>query len=134
MSSPHLSSFSYADPRDGHVKVWGLEIWICNDPEQNYCGKLIELVRGAQCSLHFHRNKHETFYVLSGIVRFELGDVVRILRAGDIVVVPREVKHRFGGLMDSTIIEISDHHDENDSYRDPGELSRFNPDLLGIPE
>jgi hypothetical protein len=59
-------------------KVWGSEQWIVNG--DRYCGKLLLLMRGWQCSLHRHVVKDETFFVLSGRVRMELG--VETFRTG----------------------------------------------------
>jgi mannose-6-phosphate isomerase-like protein (cupin superfamily) len=45
-------------------KGWGSElIWATND---KYCGKLLKFNTGAKFSMHFHREKDETWYVLSG--------------------------------------------------------------------
>jgi mannose-6-phosphate isomerase len=51
-------------------KGWGSEtIFASNDL---YCGKLLNFNTGAKFSMHFHREKDETWYVLSGefIVRW----------------------------------------------------------------
>ena len=113
-------------------KVWGEEKWIVNNDK--YCGKRLLLFQGMQCSLHHHKIKHETFYIVGGKVRFELDDEVYILTQGDSIEVPVGTRHRFGGLVLSVIMEFSTHHEESDSYREEGELSRFNPDLLESPE
>lgn len=114
------------------LKVWGEEWWIVNNDK--YCGKQLTLHKGWQCSLHHHKLKDETFFIVSGEVRLEFGEEVSILKPGDTVHIPVGVKHRFGGIEESVIIEFSTHHEESDSYREEGELSRYNPDLLGTPE
>lgn len=96
-------------------KVWGYEKWLENNPK--YCTKLLSLNKGYQCSLHYHKVKDETFLVTSGHVRLELGGEVLHLRAGGFVRVPPGTKHRFTGLEDSIIMEVSTYHDEADSYR-----------------
>ena len=50
---------------EGFVKKgWGSElIWATTD---KYCGKLLQFRTGAQFSMHFHSEKDETWYVLSG--------------------------------------------------------------------
>ena len=45
-------------------KGWGFEKWIVNNEE--YCGKLLYLVKGKKCSWHYHVLKDEVFYVQSG--------------------------------------------------------------------
>ncbi len=47
-------------------KSWGNELWVVNDKENDYCGKILEIDPGKGTSLHFHSNKHETFFVLDG--------------------------------------------------------------------
>lgn len=120
-----------------HTKVWGEEQWIVNNGR--YCGKKLILRQGWQCSLHYHKVKEETFYVQSGLVRMELLDAVayeqekpRVLEPGDAVHILPGKLHRFAGLADSVIFEFSTHHDEEDSYRVPGELSgRIRPAFSG---
>lgn len=99
-------------------KVWGYEKWLENN--EKYCCKLLSLNKGYQCSLHYHKDKDETFLVTSGHVRLELGDEVMHLRPGSFVRVPPGTHHRFAGIEDSVIIEVSTHHKEEDSYRIEG--------------
>jgi len=109
-----------------HEKMWGSEEWIENN--ELYCGKILNFIKGAKFSMHFHMKKDETWYVVSGklecvlidtetadrqIIGLEKGDVVRL--------VPGE-PHRLTALEDSVIFEISTQHFENDSYRvEPGD-------------
>lgn len=106
-------------------KVWGEEIWMANT--NLYCGKLLNLKQGKRCSAHYHKNKDETFYVLKGRILMELwekeGFKENIMGEGGCVRINPEIKHRFSGLEDSVIIEISTHHEDKDSYRDPNQLS-----------
>jgi len=111
-------------------KVWGSEEWIVN---RDYCGKLLNLKKGFRCSYHYHKNKDETFYVLKGKILLELDGEKEILNPGDTILVKPGQKHRFTGLEDSTIIEFSTHHDDEDSYREPGKLSgQINLDELDL--
>ena len=50
-------------------KVWGSEEWIVN---RAYCGKKLILNKGFRCSMHYHKNKDETFYILKGKVLMEI--------------------------------------------------------------
>jgi mannose-6-phosphate isomerase-like protein (cupin superfamily) len=113
-------------------KDWGREEWIINN--DLYCGKFLVLDQGWQCSLHHHKIKHETFFVQEGRVFLELGDEVLILTPLDCVEIPIGVQHRFGGMEPSVIIEFSTHHEDSDSYRVPGEESRYNRMLLEAAE
>ena len=116
-------------------KGWGWERWIVN--KQEYCGKILNLAKDRKCSIHYHIKKDEVFYVLSGkvLMRYhdqadkmveleklglgELSDHMDhvILDAGDNFYVPPGRIHQFFGLEDSTILEISTFHCENDSIR-----------------
>lgn len=95
-------------------KVWGREEWIVN---REYCGKLLYLNKGHQCSLHYHNNKDETFYVLEGKVLMEYNKDKKTMVKGETIHIPQKMKHRFFGLEDSIIIEFSTHHKDNDSHR-----------------
>ncbi len=98
-------------------KSWGKEYWIVN---KEYCGKLLEIHKGKSCSLHLHKIKNETFYVLSGKVEIEINDITKTLTECDIVHIERNTLHRFTGIDDiNTLIEFSTHHDDSDTYRRP---------------
>ena len=111
-------------------KEWGKEIWITN---REYCGKKLILNKGFRCSMHFHKNKDETFYILTGKVLIEIGMEKNILLPSNSILIKPGQKHRFTGLEDSEIIEFSTHHEDSDSYRD--ELSgKVDLDKLELPE
>ena len=96
-------------------KVWGHEEEIVNN--EHYCGKKLVLKKDHFCSEHFHKIKHETFYIASGEVMMQLKGELITMKPGDKCVVPPLTKHRFRGLEDSEIIEFSTHHEDSDSYR-----------------
>lgn len=95
-------------------KVWGCEEWIVN---RDYCGKLLRISKGWQCSLHYHPIKHETFYLLGGRVLITRGECKFELERNGTVEIPPGTIHRFAGIVDSVILEISSHHDDNDVVR-----------------
>lgn len=95
-------------------KVWGEEHWIVN---KEYCGKKLILKKGYRCSMHYHKKKDETFYIIKGRVLMELGQKKWVMNVGDVLHIPPGAKHRFTGLEDSEIIEFSTHHEDEDSYR-----------------
>lgn len=104
-------------------KGWGGEYWIANGPE--YCGKILYVLAGRQCSWHRHCVKTETFHCASGKVELiyhpdsddESEAHVITLRPGDTFHIPVGMRHRFYGLENSQIIEISTQHFEDDSIR-----------------
>ena len=96
-------------------KVWGEETWVVNS--ENYCGKILELKKDFRCSIHHHKNKDETFFLLSGMILLELDEKKRIMNPGDSQRVKPGQKHSFAGIENSKIIEFSTHHKDSDSYR-----------------
>ena len=56
-----------AEPIKYVPKGWGYEKWIANC--EKYCGKLLFIVKGKQCSWHFHKLKDEVFFVQSGKIK-----------------------------------------------------------------
>jgi len=103
-------------------KGWGFEKWIVNCEE--YCGKLLYLVKGKRCSWHYHTLKDEVFYVQSGkiLVKYSNGDDLEsasetILERGDKFHVYRGLRHQMVALEDTELFEFSTQHFDEDSYR-----------------
>lgn len=97
------------------IKVWGWEEWIVNN--DLYCGKFLYLKKGFQCSLHYHPKKHETFFIEHGKVIMECKNDTTIMGAGKTITILPKTRHRFTGLEDSVIIEISTPHSDGDVVR-----------------
>lgn len=97
-------------------KVWGSETWIVNEPE--YCAKMLEIKKGAKGSLHYHPVKKETFIMATGEIKLEVGNHEFTLNAGSapVTLLPG-THHRFTGITDASILEISTHHDDSDVVR-----------------
>ena len=102
-------------------KGWGFEnIWATND---RYCGKLLKFNTGAKFSMHFHAEKEETWYVLSG--RF----VVRWIDTVDASIHEQDLEegavwhnkpllpHQLVCLEEGVIIEVSTPDSVEDNYR-----------------
>jgi quercetin dioxygenase-like cupin family protein len=100
-------------------KLWGREEWIVNN--QKYCGKKLIFNKGYRFSLHYHKIKEESFYILHGLVYLELVTngvrTERIMTNGDIAHIAPYVQHRITALSEAEIMEFSTHHMEDDSYR-----------------
>ncbi|MDQ0513530.1 cupin domain-containing protein [Ancylobacter amanitiformis] len=45
--------------------------------------------------LHVHHNEDEVFHVLEGTIRVQIDGVDHVLRAGDITVAPKRIRHAF---------------------------------------
>ena len=104
-------------------KPWGYELWLANNLENNYCGKILHVNAGNKFSMHFHVKKHETFYILSGTCKLHIVDTqtavenVKTLYRGDVVEIDRYTPHQIEALTDVEIIEISTYHYDSDSHR-----------------
>jgi mannose-6-phosphate isomerase-like protein (cupin superfamily) len=97
-------------------KDWGKEEWIVNN--ELYCFKKIYVNEGCECSIHWHKNKDETFYIAKGHIVLELFGVKPIhMYYGDTYRLTPYTTHRFFAKEDSIIYEISTHHEDSDSYR-----------------
>lgn len=102
-------------PQETTMKTWGDEVWMVNN--EKYCGKILNLNKDHRCSLHYHKIKDETFFVLNGCVLLEIDGEKKILHKNESAHIKPYVIHRFTGLEDSRIIEISTQHFNSDSYR-----------------
>lgn len=103
-------------------KGWGFEKWICNT--QEYCGKLLYIVKEKKCSWHYHILKDETFYVQSGKIMLKYSDEDDIneckkiiLNSGDKFHVYRGLRHQMYALEDTELFEFSTQHFDSDSIR-----------------
>lgn len=102
-------------------KGWGSEfIWITND---KYCSKFLNFETGGKFSMHFHREKIETWYVQSGKFEVEVINThdasitKKILSDGMIHHNDLLVPHRIICLEAGTIIEVSTADSVEDNYR-----------------
>ena len=108
--------------QEGYVnKGWGSElIWATND---KYCGKLMKFNKDAKFSMHFHSQKDETWYVLSG--KFEVKYIMtqdasmksQILESGSVWRNEPLEPHQLICLEEGTIIEVSTPDSIEDNYR-----------------
>ena len=105
-------------------KEWGRESWMANNAREKYCGKILQINQGYNTSLHFHLQKHETFYITKGQLQVDLIctlDGVRmtqILSEGDVLEIDRGQPHQliaYDG--DVEFVEISTFHKDADSLR-----------------
>jgi mannose-6-phosphate isomerase len=103
-------------------KGWGRESIFANTDK--YCGKLLIFTQaGYEGSAHYHIEKLEHFYVLSGKFKIKCIDPCNAsefeldLSEGDVVEIPRGQPHKIVCVEAGIIIEASTHDDPNDSYR-----------------
>jgi len=126
-------------------KIWGFEKIITNSSK--YCGKILYIVKGHKTSLHYHKNKDETFYVQNGRVTIyyvdnhkgsEIENMVKscdiktfiaklyggadmvkkvILKRGDSFHVKPGIAHQIFANEDGELFEFSTQHFDQDSHR-----------------
>jgi mannose-6-phosphate isomerase-like protein (cupin superfamily) len=102
-------------------KGWGHEmIWATND---KYCGKLLKFNQGAQFSMHFHREKDETWLVMSGKFIVKIIDTKDAsikeftLKEGDTWRNEPLLPHQVICVEEGTIVEVSTQDSVEDNYR-----------------
>ena len=102
-------------------KGWGSEeIWISND---KYCSKFLNFNEGARFSMHFHREKIETWRIMSGRFLIKYIDTVdaRVyeyeVTAGRIHHNSPLTPHQVICLEAGTILEVSTADSVEDNYR-----------------
>lgn len=102
-------------------KNWGREVIIVNN--QNYCGKILEFKAGSKFSMHFHKNKHETFFVLEGFGKMKCIDTEDAstyefdLKPGTTLEIEPLSPHQVFADSNMKILGFSTHHEDSDSYR-----------------
>jgi quercetin dioxygenase-like cupin family protein len=108
-------------------KDWGYELWLANNEEKNYCGKILFIEKDKSTSMHYHEEKHETLHVLSGKLmvklqgnneKYQIQTSFVICEQGQSIEMPQEQVHKLiAHGEDLTLIEISTFHKDKDSLR-----------------
>jgi len=110
--SPLVLDFGYNDFKNtGHI-----EYIVANEINEGYCGKFIFMFKGQRCPEHYHKKKHETFFVLKGEVLMNADGKEIVLKEGDVLPMNRNTFHTFKALENSLIIEVSQPSIKNDSF------------------
>jgi mannose-6-phosphate isomerase-like protein (cupin superfamily) len=84
-----------------------IEYWVANEIEAGYCGKLLFVFGGQTCPTHWHKKKHETFFIVRGKVEMCFDGSLREMRPGDCLAVPPGKPHRFTGKGPVLLLEVS---------------------------
>jgi mannose-6-phosphate isomerase-like protein (cupin superfamily) len=112
-------------------KGWGKETIFAYT--ETYCGKFLEFTRaGNKFSMHFHKEKDESWVVLNGAFKLKVINTENalveeiILRKGDTWRNPPLLPHQLESLEDNSIIvEVSTFDNPVDNYRVmPGDSQR----------
>jgi mannose-6-phosphate isomerase-like protein (cupin superfamily) len=102
-------------------KGWGHEfIFASND---KYCGKLLKFNKDARFSMHFHSEKDETWFVMSGrfLVKYidtkDASQHEAEIKEGDVWHNPPLFPHQVICLEEGVLIEVSTPDSVEDNYR-----------------
>lgn len=102
-------------------KGWGNEFIF--ETNELYCGKLLNFNQGFKFSMHFHKEKDETWYILSGkfllhmINTKDASKSTIELNKGDTKRIYPLQPHQLECIEQGTIIEISTPDSVEDNYR-----------------
>jgi N-acetylneuraminate synthase len=88
-------------------RIGEIEFWIANKLNEGYCGKFLFVFAGQTCPYHYHKIKHETFFIVKGKVGMKVNREYREKRAGDILEMSPGDKHSFTGLGPALLLEVS---------------------------
>lgn len=95
---------------------WGMLRWLMNGKidrgaEQTFGA--VDMAPGLRSALHSRRNSEDILYVLSGPCEHILGEQKVVVRAGDLVRIPRHTNHQatvLGNEPLRAVISYSTHH------------------------
>lgn len=102
-------------------KGWGFEEQIINN--DMYCSKILHFLVGTVSSLHYHIDKHETWFLANGIIKIKginpdtAEEFELIVNTGEIIDIPRGTVHQVIAMTDADIFEVSTPDSRNDNYR-----------------
>jgi len=96
---------------------------LVNCVNREYCKKLIILFPGQSHPSHFHKQKEESFQVLSGDLVLNLDGKETEYKAGSIVLVKPMEKHSFTTKTGLIFEEVSTTHFKNDSFYEDGKIA-----------
>jgi len=105
------------------TKTWGVEKWIVN--EETYNAKILVINPGSYTSLHFHKEKKEYLYIMSGEFALVTIDLLKnpgkkqeiLLSVGDMYIAEPLEFHQIRGVRAGQILETSNRLDRGDIYR-----------------
>jgi len=107
LSMPEVSPLPLHFGLNRFAEIGETEFWIANEEEHGYCGKFLFVFDGQTCPHHYHRMKHETFFVVKGSIRMRLDAEERVMREGDLLPMAPGTAHSFTGIGPALILEAS---------------------------
>ena len=88
-------------------RIGEIEFWMANRLNEGYCGKFLFVFDGQTCPYHYHKIKHETFFIVKGKVKMKVNGECIEKREGDILEMRPGYKHSFTGLGPALLLEVS---------------------------
>ena len=102
-------------------KGWGREdIFVTND---EYCGKILSFFNDGKSSMHYHLDKKETWYCLSGqfiihYINTKDASISQVsFNVGDVWTNERGMPHQLECIETGSILEVSTPDSDEDNYR-----------------
>jgi len=86
-------------------KIWGLRLRLLLTDTSEI--DLIQVKKDCFCSIHFHKNKVNKFYIIEGKLRIESEYGKILLEANDSFEIRPPIKHRFFAEEDTVAIELA---------------------------
>ncbi len=102
-------------------KGWGYELIFHSDDD--YCGKILHFNKGGEFSMHYHMEKRESWYLLTGKMIFSFIDPKtaemkqHAFTEGQTMIINRGMTHKLIAVEETDIIEVSTPDNPDDSYR-----------------
>ena len=106
-------------------KPWGSEE-LMEHTNQQITPKIMNIKAGHRNSLHYHKNKDEFVYCISGTGILQNNTDLITITPSSYNMVPKHVAHRVTTLSDLKLLEISiGEYDENDIFRMEDDYNRI---------
>ena len=84
-----------------------IEYWIANEADAGYYSKYLLVFPNQTCSVHRHKQKHETFYIIKGKVEMIYDGKSIEMNPGDVLPVGPWKYHGFTGISPPLLMEVS---------------------------
>jgi sialic acid synthase SpsE/quercetin dioxygenase-like cupin family protein len=97
---------------------------ILNCINREYCKKLIIILPKQKHPSHYHVKKEETFQVLYGELTVNLNGKEKLLKAGEIITIERNMDHGFSSEKGCIFEEVSTTHYKDDSFYADKEIEK----------
>jgi mannose-6-phosphate isomerase-like protein (cupin superfamily) len=86
-------------------RPWGS--YVILQKTQFYWVKKLYIHNKARLSFQSHQKRNEVWFVLQGVICADIDGKQRTAKSGDVLFVPKEVKHRIMGIEDACVLEVA---------------------------